>query len=149
MTVFTGSDLRKWRETQQISAADLAERISCSSETIYRYESGKLKPNPDVMWEICEALGDTGVWVNWMRTEYPASFGRMFPEMPDYDMKSALMNVFAELDDAIELRNAAMKDGSNGRIDKPELREQLQKELTEAIQAAQRVVNLLKGQKET
>ena len=58
MAAFTGNDLRKWREAQQISAADLAERISCDATTIYRYESGKIKPNPDVMYEICVELGD-------------------------------------------------------------------------------------------
>ena len=146
MAVFTRSDLRKWREAQRISAADLAERISCDATTIYRYESGKIKPAPDVMWEICDALGDTGVWVNWMRTEFPASFGRMFPEMPTYDLKAAIMNAYAEIEDALETRKAAMKDGSDGKIDDPELKEKIEKELTEAVQAAQRVITLLKGQ---
>jgi len=145
MAVFTGTDLRKWRESQQISAADLAERISCDTTTIYRYESGKMKPNPDVMWEICDALGDTGVWVNWMRTEYPASFGREFPEMPICDLKGALLMAFSELEDALELRKEAMKDGADGQIDNPQLKQEVEKELTEVIQAAQRVVNLLKG----
>lgn len=148
MAAFTGTDLRKWRESQRISAADLAERISCDTTTIYRYESGKMKPNPDVMWEICDALGDTGIWVNWMRTEYPASFGREFPEMPIYDLKAALLQVFAELEDVLELRKDAMKDGSDGKIDNPELKKSMEIELTEAIQAAQRAVNLLKGQKQ-
>ena len=80
MAAFTGNDLRKWREMQQISAADLAERISCDATTIYRYESGKIKPNPDVMYEICYELGDPDKWTNWMRTEYPASYGRVHPE---------------------------------------------------------------------
>ena len=146
MTAFAGTDLKKWREAQHMSGADIAERISCTSETYYRYESGKIKPNPDVMWQICDVLGDTGVWVNWMRTEYPASFGRMFPELPTYDLKSALMNAFAELEDVLGIRNEAMKDGADGKIDSPELAEKLKKELTEAVQAAQRVINLLKGQ---
>lgn len=74
MAVFAGSDLKKWRESQGMSAADLAERISCDTTTLYRYESGKLKPNPDVMFQICEALGDIDRWTSWMRTEYPTSY---------------------------------------------------------------------------
>ena len=146
MAVFTRSDLRKWREAQKISAADLAERISCDATTIYRYETGKIKPDPDVMWEICDMLGDTGVWVNWMRTEFPASFGRMFPDMPVYDLKTAIMSAYAEIEDVLETRKAAMKDGSDGRIDDPELKANIEKEMTEAVQAAQRVLMLLKGQ---
>ena len=67
MAVFAGIDLKKWRESQKISAADLAERISCDATTIYRYESGKIRPDPDVMYELCDALGDTDVWTTWMR----------------------------------------------------------------------------------
>lgn len=64
MAVFAGSDLKKWRESQGMSAADLAERISCDTTTLYRYESGKLKPNPDIMFQICEALGDIDRWTS-------------------------------------------------------------------------------------
>ena len=145
MTTFACTDLRKWREAQQISAADLAERISCTTETLYRYESGKIKPNPDVMWQICDALGDTDVWTNWMRTEYPASYGRKHPAIATTDMKTALMNAFTEIEEAAELRKAAIKDGADGRIDDDDLGKAIEKEFTEMIQAAQRVLTLLKG----
>lgn len=145
MTTFACTDLRKWRETQQISAADLAERISCTTETLYRYESGKIKPNPDVMWQICDALGDTDVWTNWMRTEYPASYGRKHPSIATTDMKTALMNAFTEIEEAAELRKAAIKDGADGKIDDDDLGKAIEKEFTEMIQAAQRVLTLLKG----
>lgn len=145
MTTFASTDLRKWRETQGVSAADLAERISCTTETLYRYESGKIKPNPDVMWQICDELGDTDVWTNWMRTEYPASYGRKHPAIATTDMKTALMNAFTEIEEAAELRKAAIKDGADGTIDDDELRGAIEKEFTEMIQAAQRVLTLLKG----
>lgn len=145
MTTFACTDLRKWREAQGISAADLAERISCTTETLYRYESGKIKPNPDVMWQICDVLGDTDVWTNWMRTEYPASYGRKHPPIATTDMKTALMNVFTEIEEAAELRKAAIKDGADGTIDDDLLKKSIEKEFTEMIQAAQRVLTLLKG----
>lgn len=145
MATFTGNDLRKWREAQQISAADLAERISCDTTTIYRYESGKIKPNPDVMYEMCVELGDPDRWTSWMRTEYPASYGRVHPETASYELTGALMSMFAEMDDVLEMQKEAMKDGADGKIDDPELRERILKEVTEMMQSAQRVRTLLKG----
>lgn len=145
MAAFTGNDLRIWREKQQISAADLAERISCDATTIYRYESGKIKPNPDVMYEICVELGDADKWTSWMRTEYPASYGRVHPETADYELTGALMSMFAEMDDVMEMQTAALRDGADGRIDDPALKDRILKEVTEMMQSAQRVRTLLKG----
>ena len=145
MAAFTGSDLRMWREAQGISAADLAERISCDVTTIYRYESGKLKPNPDVMYEICTALGDADKWTCWMRTEYPASYGRIHPETAGYELTGALMSMFAEMDDVMEMQREALRDGADGKIDNQELKDRIIKEVTEMMQSAQRVRTLLKG----
>lgn len=146
MAVFAGSDLKKWREAQGISAADLAERISCDTTTIYRYESGKLKPSPDVMFEICEALGDVDRWTTWMRTEFPTSYGRMHPETSLYPLCGALMSMFTEIDDVMALERQILKDAADGRIDCQELAEKLQQEVTEMIQSAQRVRNLVAKQ---
>ena len=145
MAVFTGSDLRLWRESQKITAADLAERISVDATTIYRYESGKLTPNPDVMYEICAALGDVDKWTTWMRTEFPASYGRVHPETSPYSLPGALMALFAEMRDVHDLEREALRDGASGNIDNPGMRQQLEKEVTEMIQAAQRVRSLMKG----
>lgn len=145
MAVFTGSDLRSWRESQKITAADLAERISVDATTIYRYESGKLTPNPDVMYEICEALGDVDKWTTWMRTEFPASYGRIHPETSSYSLPGALMAMFAEMRDVHDLEREALREGAAGRIDDPNMKDQLIKEVTEMIQAAQRVKSLMKG----
>lgn len=145
MATFTGNDLRKWRETQGMSAADLAERISCDTTTIYRYESGKIKPNPDVMYEICVELGDPDRWTSWMRTEYPASYGRVHPETSNYELPGALMSMFAEMDDVLSMQTAAMRDGADGHIDDPQLREKILKEVTELLQSAQRVRTLMNG----
>lgn len=145
MAVFSGHDLKKWRESQGMSAADLAERISCDSTTIYRYESGKLKPSPDVMFEICEALGDVDRWTTWMRTEFPSSYGRMHPETTNYPLTGALMSLYAEIGDVLEIQREALRDGADGRIDDPVLQQKINKEVTEVIQSAQRVKTLISG----
>lgn len=145
MAVFSGRDLKKWREEQGMSAADLAERISCDATTIYRYESGKLKPSPDVMFEICEVLGDVDRWTTWMRTEFPTSYGRMHPETSSYPLTGALMSLYAEIGDVLEIQREALRDGADGRIDDPALQQRINKEVTEVIQSAQRVKNLISG----
>jgi len=144
MAVFTGADLRAWREEQKITAADLAERISVDATTLYRYESGKLTPNPDVMYEICAALGDVDKWTTWMRTEFPASYGRVHPETSAYSLPGAMMSMFAEMRDVHDLEREALRDGASGSIDNADMRKQLEKEVTEMIQAAQRVRSLMK-----
>lgn len=148
MAVFAGSDLKKWRESQGMSAADLAERISCDTTTLYRYESGKLKPNPDVMFQICEALGDIDRWTSWMRTEYPTSYGRMHPETAAFSLPGALMSMFAEISDVLEIERDALRDGADGRISNPALEAKIQKEVTEMIQSAQRVRSLISKKEE-
>lgn len=145
MAVFTGMDLKAWREKQGMSAADLAERISCDVTTVYRYESGKLKPNPDVMYEICTVLGNPDKWTTWMRTEYPTSYGRVHPETLDYDLRGALMSMFADTEHLQKLRNKSLKDGSDGEIDDDKLAVKLENAVADLLTSAQRVRMLLKG----
>ena len=149
MAVFAGSDLKKWRESQGISAADLAEQISCDTTTIYRYESGKLKPDPDTMYEICERLGDVDRWTTWMRTEYPRSYARIHPETSPYDLKGAILSLYAEMEDLNDIRREVMRDCADGCMDDAELAERAYRELNEMLQSAQRVKSLFEatGQK--
>ena len=145
MAVFTGIDLKMWREEKKMSAADLAERISCDVTTVYRYESGKLKPNPDAMYQICCVLGNPDRWTTWMRTEYPASYGRVHPETLDYDLRGALMSMFADTEYIQKLRKKSLKDGSNGEIENEKLAMKLEHAVDELLSSAQRVRTLLKG----
>lgn len=143
MAVFAGIDLKKWREAQGMSAADLAERISCDSTTIYRYESGKIKPNPDVMYEICQALGDVSKWYDWMRTEYPMSYGRVHPVQPRYDLKGAIMSLYGVVSEIQDIGAAVMRDGADGHLDDKALTDRFSAVVTELLQSTQRVNNLL------
>lgn len=147
MAVFAPSDLKKWRETLGVSAADLAEVVNCDTSTIHRYEAGKIKMNPDVMYQICEALGNIDRWCDWMRTEYPISYARVHPDTPKLDLQGALMAVYAELEDVHDLRREALRDGADGKIDDPEIAAKLKKELTELLSRSQLLLNILESQK--
>ena len=143
MAVFAGIDLKKLRNEKKISAADLAERINVDATTIYRYESGKLKPDPDTMYLILAELGDPDIWTIWMRTEYPLSYGRMHPEPVRYNLQGALMSMYAEIKDVLELEKEALRDGADGEIGDKELESVLRKETTEVVASIQRVLGLL------
>ena len=82
-----------------------------------------------------------------MRTEYPTSYGRMHPETANYSLAGALMSMFAEIGDVMEIQREALRDGADGMINDPELSIRLQKEVTEMIQSAQRVKSLVAGSK--
>lgn len=143
MAVFAPSDLKKWREAQGKSAADLAELVNCDTSTIHRYEAGKIKMNPDVMYQICEALGDIDKWQTWMRTEYPISYARVHPENPQYDLSGALMLLYAEIGDVLKIQQEVLRDGADGQIDNQELAQKMKQEVTDLLRSAQRVKNLL------
>ncbi len=147
MAVFAPSDLKKWRTEQGVSAADLGELVSCDTSTIHRYEAGKIKMSPDVMYQICEALGDTSIWCSWMRTEYPISYARVHPECVHYDLPGALMTLFATLEDVQKLQSAALRDGADGRIDDPTLAKALDSAIIELMRSAQRLSTLFADDK--
>lgn len=149
MAVFASSDLKKWRESLNISAADLAEVVNCDTSTIHRYEAGKIKMNPDVMYQICESLGNIDRWCDWMRTEYPISYARVHPCTPKLDLQGALMAVYAELEDVSDLRRETLRDGADGKLDNPEVAAKLKKELTELLGCSQLLLNILESQKES
>lgn len=143
MAVFAPSDLKKMRLAHGMSAADLAELVNCDSTTITRYETGKLKPNPDTMYMICEACDEVDKWCDWMRTEYPISYGRVHPDIPKLSFEGKLMRAFAEIEDVLRLQNEAMKDGADGKIDDEKLKYRLWTECNEAIGALQGLSNSL------
>lgn len=145
MATFDGSDLKEWRQSQGITAADLAERISCDVTTVYRYESGKLKPDPDVMYQICRTLGDTRRWQVWMRTEYPISYAREHPEPMPYDLPGSVLSLYAIVAEIEQFKKRVFRDAADGIIDDPETREDFRRLANELIQAGQAVTALLPG----
>ena len=141
--VFANSDLKRWREEKGMSAADLAERISVDTSTVYKIESGKQKASPDVMYQICLALGDVSKWCSWMRTEYPASYGRIHPGTVKHGITGAIMALYAEIGDLQEIQRDLMRDAADGTIDDPAIEARLRKEIKDLIRSAQQVKNLL------
>ena len=143
MAIFSGMDLRIWRNSQGMSAEELGLRIGYDASTIYRIEKEAQIPGPKEMMLICDALGDRSKWDAWMRTVYPESYGRMIPEPVGYGLEGSILTLKSELKDLKSLMQDTMKDGADGKIDNFMLREKLLKELAELISAAQGMVAAL------
>lgn len=144
MAVFTNIDIKRRRELLKMTAATLAEQIGRDPTTIYNWESGKSDPDPDSMYQIAEAFGDLGVWYDWMRTKY-SSYARLHPETRQYALPGAAMSMFAEVSDLLDIQREALRDAADGVIDDPQLAEKIEKEVTEALGACQRFLNVLKS----
>ena len=135
MASFVGADLKAWRQSQDITAASLAERISCDATTLYRYESGKLKPDPDVMYQICQALGDTRRWQVWMRAEYPFSYAREHPEPIPYDLPGSVLAFYGALAELRQLDVRLFSDTADGTIEDQQTRSDFRRLVEELISA--------------
>ena len=144
MAVFTNIDIKKRRELLKMTAATLAESIGRDPNTVYNWENGKSDPDPDTMYQIAEAFEDLNVWYDWMRTKY-SSYARLHPEGHPNDLPGAMMTMFAEIGDVMDLQREAIRDAANGSLDNPEIRAAIEKEATEALGACQRFLNVLKS----
>lgn len=144
MAVFTNIDIKKRREILKMTAATLAEKVGRDPNTIYNWESGKSDPDPDSMYQIAEAFGDLNVWHDWMRTKY-SSYARLHPDTKQYDLPGAMMTMYAEMGDLMDMEREAIRDAADGKFDDPVLASSIEKEATEALGACQRFLNILKS----
>ncbi|MEG1515364.1 MAG: helix-turn-helix transcriptional regulator [Clostridia bacterium] len=144
MAVFTNSDIKKRRELLKMTAATLAEEIGRDPTTVYNWESGKCDPDPDTMYQIADVFGDLNCWYDYMRTKY-TSYARLHPDVKQNDLPGAMMTMYAEIGDLLDIQRDALRDAADGKIDNPEIATSIGKEATEALGALQRFMNVLKS----
>ncbi len=137
MATFSGSDLKRRRNALNMTAADLAERVSCDTSTIFKIESGKVNANPDLMYEIAEALNDIGIWGDWMRTAYPTSYGRFHPMTPGYQLTGALMALDAHTASLMGLMQEGKLDVADGQFDDMALKGRMRSAVERVVGAGQ------------
>lgn len=133
--------IKRWREEQKMTAAELAEKIGCDISTIYRYENSRLKPDPDVMYQICAVLGDINRWCRWMRQEYPGSYGRVHPETPGFGLSTAVASLIAEMRDVHKMETEMLRNTSAEPDE--EFKRSVRKELRELLSRAQTLCNII------
>lgn len=78
MATCTNNDLRKARETRDLTRDQLAMMVNVSSDTIERWERGASHPTPDDVDNIARATDQPHLWHDWMCTHY-TSYARRHP----------------------------------------------------------------------
>lgn len=140
--------LRSAREAHGWTRVQLIAELGVSEETLKRWEYGQSKPTPDDVRNIERIIGAESelLWDCWMRAAWD-SYAEYHPEAQDHNLLQAFVNMKYELQDVMALLEPAERDAVDGRLDNPQLRQKLLKELEEAQAAIVRSVAQIKAQK--
>lgn len=136
MAIFNGMNLKEWRKSLKISAQDLADSVPCDVTTIFRYESGKMTPDPNQMLRICRILGDETKWYDWMQTVW-SSCQEMYPETGRNDLSGSILRLYAALEELGDSRRNVFVDAADGSIDSEMLRRKLRGLTNELLSVSQ------------
>ncbi len=117
MARYADNSIKKLREGSKLSINGLADIIRVDPTTIYRYESGKLKPSPDVMYEICRATGNLNQWCLWMRQEYPASYAKVHPPVSQKDTTGLVLSLYADILEAQRIQSRVFRECADGEFE--------------------------------
>lgn len=140
MAEFTNIDLRAARESRKIKRWELANEVGVSEDTIYRWESGAQRPDPDDIGNIERIFNEPGLWHKWMMSHYD-SYRERFTNIHDVDgLTGTVVQMKHEMLDVMPLIDLAERDTLNGEFDDPVTWKKLKKEIPEAIAAMQKVL---------
>ena len=135
--------MKAWRKSLGVSAQDLADAVPCDVTTVFRYESGKLTPDPEAMMRICKVLGDTSKWHHWMATVWP-SYREMHPEPAGGSLEGSVMQLYAVIENLVRHREPVFRDAADGNIDSADTLNKLQMATDELLSVAQSLKTKLK-----
>jgi len=140
MAEFTNMDLKAARESRKVKKWQLANELGVSEDTIYRWESGSQRPDPDDVGNIERFLGIPGLWHKWMLSHYD-SYRERYTDVPDVNHLTAeIVRMKHEIMDVMPLFDEIERDTLNGEFNKPELWEKFKKESLEAMAAIQQTL---------
>lgn len=135
--------IKIWRNEAKMTAVKLADAVGCDVTTIYRYEQGKLKPSPDVMYQICKAVGNLCYWCTWMSQEFPGSYAIVHPRVPNLDMSGTILSLYAGIMDAELLRLEVFRTFAEGKHPEKEICNKLKATLVKLSGFSQALLNKL------
>lgn len=140
MAEFTHKDLKIARESRNVAKWQLANELGVSEDTIYRWEKGEQRPDPDIVGNIEKILSYPGLWHRWMLSHYD-SYRERYTDVPEVEHLTALVvRMKHEMMDVLSLSDDLERDSLNGKIDKPELWQMLKREASEAVAAIQQTL---------
>lgn len=148
MAITAGELLQRRRVARKMTKTQVAAACHCSVDVIDRLESGETKePHPDLIDMYGDAIGDPGLWPEWMSMQF-ASYNRHHGPPSDYGITGALLAMEAELTDLMdqEKLQALRKDLADGKLDNEALRLWVMREGREAVAAIDRMLELVSRQ---
>lgn len=143
MAECTGLDLRKARDAQKMPRWQLGQMIGVSEDTIRRWEIDEIRPEPDDVGAIEQALGLKDLWHRWMLSHYD-SYRERYSQAPAYGLTSAVIRTRYELNDVMTLQERVERDAVDGRLDDPALKTEYIQQLKEAQAAIIQTLEELK-----
>lgn len=143
MATSADNTIKLWRIDAQMTAGRLADAIGCDVTTIYRYEQGRIKPSPDVMYQICRAIGDLTKWCTWMSKEYPGSYAMVHPRVPNLDTAGTVLSLYAGIMDAELLRSEVFHGFADGSMPEMETVKRVKETLIRVSGSSQALLNKL------
>lgn len=143
MSACAESVIKTWRIEAKMTAGKLADAVGCDVTTIYRYEQGKLKPSPDVMYQICKSLGDLSYWCDWMGQEYPGSYARIHPKVPNLDTAGIILSLYSGTMDLESLKSDVFHWVADGKTLDDETVSRLKETLIKLSGFSQALLNKL------
>ena len=146
----TKASLQRLRESAKMTRKEAAPLIGVSEETLRRLETVDIdrkrdqQPTSGDLARMETAYHAPGLWYNFLHSNDDA-FRDHLPPLPEYNAQGALMAFFVETAEAVVLEKDALRDAADGKIDSPDLRRKLIKEVEDVAAAAILLLQKLKG----
>ena len=121
MAECTNLDLRKAREARKMPRWQLAQQIGVSADTIERWERGEVKPEPDDVDRMGEALQAPDLWHQWMLSNCE-SYRKRYLGVETLTLPVSVMRLRHAMEDALAMMNPVERDVIDGRLDDQHLK---------------------------
>ena len=134
MAECTNLDLRKAREARKMPRWQLAQQLGVSADTIERWERGEVKPEPDDVDRMGEALQAPDLWHQWMLSNCE-SYRKRYLGVETLALPVSVMRLRYAMEDALAMMNPVERDVIDGRLDDQRLKESFSQALKLLIAA--------------
>ena len=143
----TKASLQRLRESAKLTRKAAAPMLGMSEETLRRIETVDAfhdqQPTSGDLARMETAYHAPGLWYNFLHSNDDA-FRDHLPPLPEYNAQGALMAFFVETAETVVLEKDALRDAADGKIDSPDLRRKLIKEVEDVAAAAILLLQRLK-----
>ena len=146
---FTKSDLRKARESANLTRWQAGDALGVSQDTLKRWEDpmDKSKPASSDVSRMEDLYGYPGLWYAWMHSNDDGFRDRMPPPAPP-DLKTSVLALFGSMQSLIEKQTSILLDAADGIVDNKIQAEYVRKTAMDISGAARCLAEEIKRQVE-